>query len=96
MISTIMASYTLAGMKYLILKNTQMKSNKKQWEKADLQKGGVFSQTKTSAKRGAKESKIDVFGGDGVSQYAAQNPDRRICRFLLGIMIQNVMFRSLV
>ena len=47
----------------------------------DLLKGGVFSQTEISAWRGEEESKLDVFEGEGFFQYAAQNPDRQICRF---------------
>ena len=33
---------------------------------ADLLKGGVFSQTEIGAWKGAEESKLDVFEGEGV------------------------------
>ena len=42
---------------------------------ADLLKGGVFSQTETGAWRGAEESNLDIFEGERVFQYAAQNLD---------------------
>ena len=52
---------------------------------ADLLKGGVFFQTKTSAWRGAEESKLNVFEEEGVFQYAAQNPNCQICQFSMQI-----------
>ena len=42
---------------------------------ANLLKGGVFSQTEINAWRGAEESKLDVFEGEGGFKYAAQNLD---------------------